>query len=156
MANLTITGSVTRLLVPGGPLAALSVQSPGAYSIISVGPGLIAWRRQTAESKWVHGRYLTAAVMDVEMAPLKIRVYGSSAAALDANTAALLAALHQFAYQLTLTIDGITTTWSCEPADGGPAGAEEAGSWDKFSLMERQQVYAFQIPRNPVPVAGSM
>ena len=156
MANLTITGSITRLLVPGGPLAALSIEAAGTYRIVSAGPGLIAWRRTTAESKWVHGRYLTAATMDVELAPLRIRVYGASAAALDANAAALRTALHQFAYQLTLTIDGITTTWSCEPADGGPVGAEEAGSWDKFSLMERQQVYAFQIPRNPVPVAGSM
>jgi hypothetical protein len=50
-----------------------------------------------------------------------------------------------------LVIDGVTRTWVCEPADYAPSDEE----YDKLRLMQFQQVYRLQIPRQPVPSAGT-
>lgn len=155
MSDLTIVASVTRQTVPGGPLAALSLENPGAYRVVALAPGGIVWRRHTAESKWVHGRTLISAIKDAAQLGLVLRVYGSTQAALEVNTATLLAAFEQWSYDLAVSVDGVAHSWRCEPADYGPAGGEDDG-WDRFSLMAFQQAYRFTIPRAPVPLAGSM
>lgn len=155
---MAYTASITRLLVPGGPLAALALVSDD-YDIVNFGPGALSWRKQTAEAQWVHGRVMTAAVKDVEVAPLEIEVYGSSSADLDANTRALLDAFEQWTYDLTVVADGVTHTWRCEPADYAPSAGRRSGAYEHFSLVagaQAFQAYTFQIPRHPVPVAGSM
>lgn len=156
---MAITASVTRATVPGGPLAALSLVSAD-YDIESFGPGALSWRRQTVESKWVHGRFLVSAVKDADVAPLEVVVFGSSPADLDTKTRTLLDAFEQWTYDLTVTTDGVAHTWRCEPAEYRPAGrGGPAGSYEPFGLVagaSSQQAYVFTIPRNPVPVAGSM
>lgn len=156
---MAITASVSRATVPGGPLADLSLVSAD-YDLLSFGPGALSWRRQTVESRWVHGRFLVSAVKDADVAPLEVIVYGTSSADLDAKTRTLLDAFEQWTYDLTVTADGVAHTWRCEPAEYSPsAGSGQRGSYEHFGLVagaSAQQVYAFSIPRRPVPVAGSM
>lgn len=157
---MAITGSVTRQTVPGGPLAALSLVSAD-YDIEFFGPGGCSFDRQFAVSKWVHGRVLVSARKDVEIAPLTVVVFGTSSADLDTKTRTLLDAFEQWTYDLTITADGVAHTWRCEPADYAPTGAQGGGrgTYEHFGLTagaQAQQAYVFQIPRHPVPIAGSM
>jgi hypothetical protein len=156
---VSITASVTRATVPGGPLADLPLVSAD-YDIDFVGPGALAWQRVTVESKWVHGRFLVSARKDVEIMPLGVEVSGATAAGLDASTRALLDAFEQWSYDLTVVADGVSHTWRCEPAEYAPAGGRSGGrgTYEPFGLQAPVfvQSYVFQIPRNPVPIAGSM
>lgn len=152
MGELVVAGSITRATVPGGPLADLNIEAPGAYRVVSVATGGRSWKRDTAESRWVHGRVLVSARLDVELVRMVVRCYGATAAALDTNTAALVTAVSQWTYDLTVALDAVVHTWRCEPADLGPVD----GDLDKFSLMAEQQSYVLSIPRAPVPLAGSI
>lgn len=150
MPNLTITGTITRTELA---LADLAFQDAGVYQVVSAGPGALGWRREVATSPYVHGETLVSAVKDVGRAPLVVRALGTSASQLDTRIAALVRAFEQFSYSITLTIDGVVKTWTCEPADYAPG---DSGTLDKFGLMAKMQEIHFDIPRHPVPVAGSM
>lgn len=149
LPDLVVDGSVTRQLVPGGPLAALDLQDGTNYEFISVSPGDKSWRRESATSPFTHGRTLIGATLDVELAEVMIRVKGTSMSHLDSNLAALLRAFEQFAYALTIVIDGVTWTWQCEPAD-------YTLQLSKFHMMARIHEVTFTVPRNPIPTAGSV
>ena len=154
----TVAGYVTRAALS---LPNLSIESPGAYRIVSDDPGSLAWRKAVATSPYQHGEFLVGAVKDVLTAILAIRCYGSSASELNANVAALLRAFEQFSYTLSVSIEGVESRWICEPADYSVAdgatetAAKRRGGFDKFALMSHQQTYVFNIPRSPVPAAGA-
>lgn len=150
MPAFTLAATVTRTLVPGGPLADLALEA-SSYRIVSVGPGAGTWRAQMVESPFVHGAFLVAAVKALQSAPLVVRVIGSSRSNLDTLVAAMLRAFEQSTYRLTVTVDGQANTWDCYPADVAAMGT---GEWDGSHMRSFQQTYAFQIPRQPVPVAG--
>lgn len=154
----SLVASVTRATVPGGPLADLDLNAPGAYEAVGFGPGQTTWRRSMASSRWVHGEVLTHATKGLGSMPLRVRVLGASAAALDTNTAALIAAFEQWTYDFTAVVDGVTHTWRCMPADYGPTPDEggSAGEYGTASLDVLAQLYTFIIPRNPVPLAGAI
>lgn len=145
--DLTISATISR--TSGGNLV---IDSDGIYRVVSFGPGARSWRRDRATSPSVAGGQLVNAVLDVQVRPLVVRVYGATAAELNTRTGALVDALSQFSYTLTVTIDGTTWAYACEPADGGPVN----GELDKFELLSRQQTYAFQIPGSPIPTTGVM
>lgn len=151
MPEFTCDASVTRLTVPGGPLAALDLEAAGSYEVVSAGPGAMAWRRTYVESPYVDGAFLVAAAKGVSTAPLVIRVRGSSRTDLNNKVNALLRAFEQFTYQLTITIDGQAQTWDCMPAD---YAAQGTGEWDGDRMRDLHQDYAFQIPRQPNALAG--
>lgn len=150
MADLSIACSVTRTELSE---ADLSLEDPGKYSIIrdTLGPGAISWRRQTVTSAYVHGAVLVGAVKDTAVAPLGIRVIGSSDSSLMSRMSTLLAAFEQFTYNLSVTLNGQTWTWKCEPAD---YSVGDSGVFQDFHLRALQQEVRFSIPRHPIPVAG--
>lgn len=150
MAELSVYGMVTRTELGQ---ADLSLEDPGIYRIVSVGPGPLSWRRERITSPYIHGESLVGAVKETAAMSLSIRVLGTSAASLNTRTATLLRAFEQFNYQLTLVLDGVIWTWDCQPADyaGG-----DGGEFEPNLLRAFQQVYRFSIPRDPVPIAGSM
>lgn len=152
MSNLVVSYTVSRAAPL--PTTPLQLEAPGTYRVVQAGPGAVAWRRETVTSPFTHGELLIGAVKEQAVAPLSVRVYGASAAALEANTAALLAAFEQFNYTITCTIDGVQHSWVCDPADYAPG--DDAGLYDPHHLRALQQVYSFRIPRNPVPILGSM
>lgn len=148
MVDLVVSCLLTRAELG---LPALQVQAPGTYRVVSAGPGARTWRRNRVAGLYTAGAVLVTAVKDMSVAPLVVRCEATSAAQLDANVAALVRAVEQLTYSLTLVIDGVSRTWACEPADYAPVGEE----YDKLRLMQHQQDYRFQIPRQPVPSAGT-
>lgn len=151
MADLATSGSVTRTELA---LAALSLQQAGAYEILpGTGPGALSWRREVARSPMVHGEVLVGAVKDIQIAPLAIRVIGTTASQMWARVGELTAAFEQFSYSLSLVIGGVTFTWLCQCADWSSG---DGGEFQKFHLMSHQTEVRFQIPRHPVPTAGSV
>lgn len=153
MASIAVAGSITRQEVEGGPLADLNINDVSNYKIITVGPGTLEWQRQYASSIYVHGDYLVNAVKAQGTLPLAVRVKGTTQSQIDSNLAALCRALEQFTYQLTITLEGVTWTWQCDPAD---YGVDEKGEFSKFHRLAKQTVVTAQIPRHPVPIAGSV
>lgn len=150
MSTLLVAGTVSRELLE---LTPLQLENIGVYRIVAAGPGSLAWRRNRATSEFVHGGPVVSAVKDVMNAPLVVRVYGTTAANLESRTATLLRAFEQFSYELKLVLGGVVHEWLCEPADYGPG---EAGEYDPHYLRALQHVYRFSIPRQPVPITGSM
>lgn len=154
MSDLTIACSVTRTRLPGS-LAPLNLNNHTAFEVVSAGPGNRRWVREWATAPSVHGATEVSRRMDIQTAPLVLRALGSSAAVLNTNTAAMVAAFSQSRYNLTLTIDGVTSTWKCWAADITPG---EDGELDKYRLAVAtpRQLYRLAIPRHPIPVAGVM
>ena len=140
----TFAASVTRTALS---LADLNLFNPGSYEVEPpTGPGQVTWRRQYATSPYVEGSSLVTAVRDQVSSTLVVRCFGASASALETNTAALIAAFSQFSYTLTLTWDGVSHVWACDPADYQPIG----GLYDDMHFVAFQQAYQFTIPRSPV------
>lgn len=152
MSNLTVSYTISRTAPLGGGVA-LQLENPGSYRVVKAGPGSVTWIREVAKSPFAHGATQIGATKDETVAPLTVRVYGTSAADLEAKTAAMLAAFDQFDFVITATIDGVQHSWACNNADYAPG---DNGEWDPYHLRALQQVYTFRIPRSPVPILGSM
>lgn len=63
----------------------------------------------------VHGRAKIGASLEASTIPLQVYTKAATAAALAANKATLRAALGQFAFNVTVNIDGATATYSADP-----------------------------------------
>lgn len=120
----------------------------GTYSVRS-GFALPAgvWRRSYATSPYVHGRLLTGAVLEQTEIPLPIRVDANTAAVLAQRVKALINAISQFTYTLTLDLDGEVTSWTCEPADYTPGG----DTYFKGHYAGYRQHVGLTIPVYPIP-----
>lgn len=78
--------------------------------------------------RYLGGRTLLARVSDVGTLPLTVYATAASGSALDALKAQLQAAVDQWAYDLTLTIDGVAATYTAECVDDDVAwGAIDSG-----------------------------
>ena len=150
MPDLSVSASVTRAEMS---LAPLSIEVANQYRIMrsTLGPGAVSWRKQTATSPYVHGAILVGAVKDIGLATLGVRVMAPSDSTLWARVDTLVRAFEQFTYDLSVTIDGSTFTWRCQPAD---YSVGDSGVFQEFHLMSHQQEVRFTIPRHPTPVAG--
>lgn len=152
MSTRSLTISRTELSL--GPL---QLWDPGnGYFVLdnTFGGGQQTKRRETVQSPWVHGRFATAIVKDVQIAPLAVEVMADSEAVLTTRIQALLAALDQFSFILTAEQHGLGQfSWICESADWsvGPAGVI-----DDFDLTMAPygQVVTATIPRSPIPATG--
>ena len=152
--TLAVACTITRQEVPGGPLADLNLEDNTNYKLIGVGPGAIEWDRQYATSRFVHGEYLTNAVKRQGTLPLSVRVKGGTQAIVNTNLAALLRALEQFTYSISVTIEGISYKWNCDPADYNVD--ENNGEFSKFHRLAKQTIVTAQVPRHPTPAIGSI
>lgn len=149
MADLAVAASVTRAELA---LAALDLSQPGVYKVVSWGPGLVAWDRQTVRSRFVHGETLVGAVKQQASDALVVRAYGATHAQLRQRIKAVTDAFSQFSYDLTVTIEGEVSTHRCDPAD---YTVGEADAVQKFHLMALQQEVSLTVPRQPVPTVGA-
>ena len=82
--------------------------------------------RYMPDSDDVHGKELVSAVLEHTSIPATVYTKAASAAALKANKAALRAALGQFAYSVTVNLDGATATYSADPC-GARWGTVDSG-----------------------------
>lgn len=152
---LTITASVD---LSGLSLPDLNINDGTAYEIVRAGPGGMRWIRDWAVAPDVHGAQEVSRRLDITTIPLAVRVKATTMSSLNVRVAALIVAFSQPHYNLTITIDGQTSTWKCFAADitgSDSSGSSGDGTWDKYSLAAHyRQVYDLQVPRQPVPVAG--
>lgn len=111
MLSVTFERSGTDLVVPNVPESGngLWLDEDG------VGQVLRDLRRTYApDSAYVGGKFLLAAVEEASAVPLTIYARAESAAALQALRAELEAAAAQWSYLLTVTVDGVATTYNAE------------------------------------------
>lgn len=148
--DLSFTGYVTRTELALGNLTL----NDSTYRVIRQagwGPGDIEWDRQTVESPFIHGDFLVNAKKTQVTAPLGIRVTGSSRTDCQNKLATLLRAFEQFSYFISFTLEGVTWTWLCQPAD---YSVGDGGALQPFHLMSNKQEVRFSIPRYPTPYSG--
>lgn len=135
-------------------LSPLQLWNPPTYRILgdSFGPGAQVLRRTFTESQWVPGRFLRAAVADMQIAPLTLQVGGTSGSDLATNLAAVIAAFEQWSYTLTAVHDGLSFSWTCEAADYAPGTKE--GALEDIDTQAHETAISLLIPRFPTPLSG--
>lgn len=149
-ATLDLTGSITRTELGAAPL---SLDVDDVYSIVSFSEGGVTWRRNAVTGKYQAGRRLVQAQKDSVTDVLLVRAYGSSWAEVNNRAGVLMAAFSQFAYQVTVTIEGVVRTAECEPADMDVVGEDSRRKGLTFENMREIQ---FSIPRDPRLIAGAI
>lgn len=104
-------------------------------------------RTYAGESKWVNGSTLVSSVLEQSSLPFTGYAQAATQAELVAMQDEVEEALFQWAYDVTVTENGVARTWACDPADV---------SWGDFdsgmsaALMVRATV---TIPVYPIAVA---
>lgn len=153
MSDLTIDLAVTTPDI-GSIVGDLTLADADA-EVVYYDPGDVTKRRQTDVSATVRGGLQRSSVPDKRVLRLGLRIKGASKAALDANVQTWLNVFNQDRYQLTITINTVDTTWSCDDADYGIV-SENGEGVDKYRLMASplRQIYEFRIPTDPDPIAG--
>lgn len=129
-------------LVYGNPSTGLWIPEDGVGR-----PALERRNEYASQARFLHGSTLVASTLDQGSLPVRLYHQAASTAALVAAQDALEAALGQFTYEATLTVDGVATTWTCDPASIG-WGDLDSGMAHAF-LAEARVV----IPVHPVPVS---
>ena len=152
--DLPISYTVTRTEL-SLPDLELNTSGGTTYRVItdSMGPGSASWRRTTADSPWVPGEALIAAVRETTTMPLGVRVTQSSPSALRSSMVTLVNAFSQFEYEITIDLDG--ETWGdyeyCQPAD---FTIGDGGVIQNYQMISYRQEIYFEIPRNPITSSG--
>lgn len=96
------------------------------------------------DSLYIPGQKALAAVLDASAIPLIVKAQAPSTAALQTLKNELAAAVSQWAYDVTVTVDGVAQTW-----------ASSAPTWPKWGAIDSGMVKAhlaqatFTIPVNP-------
>jgi hypothetical protein len=142
----TITVSIDRTSLS---LSALAATNDGAtYQIAQDGlgdPG-ITWRKSTMpDSDDIHGSEYVAAAKEQTSIPLEVIVKAASSSALKTARDALFAALSQFTYTVTVTVDGVSDVWTAGPADWARSTAVQPGQVAQFFT-----VLTITIPVYPI------
>lgn len=113
MIPVTVTFDRTSL-----SLADLVVSNTPASSGIIIEsyarPNFDFRKRYAPDADGIPGSVLLVAALEADTLPLTVNIRAASSAALETLKAEYAAALGQFIYELTLTEDGITTTYDAE------------------------------------------
>lgn len=148
--SISVTGYVTRDMLG---LSTLSLSVPGQREIVSLTTGGVTWRRTTAQGKYQRGRALLQAQQDTVTDVLVLRLYATSATALENDLTLLRRAFSQFTYDVATVIDGVTRIVTCEPADMAIIGDDTRQKTLAYHVMREVQ---FSIPRDPQLVSGGI
>lgn len=111
--------SITRAGLSLAPLVITDNPHGTSFHVPEDGIGQVGWdfRRDYAPpSAWQSGKALLSAVREASTLPLTIYAHEDTSAALASTRAVLEAAAAQWAYDVTVTVDGVATTYHCEPA----------------------------------------
>jgi hypothetical protein len=110
------------------------------------GVGAVGWdyrRTYAQDSAYVAGKALLAAIPEASTLPLIIYATGASSAAVEVNKALLNAALGQWAYTITTTVDGVATAYNAEPC------IPTWGALDSGMVRARLARASVSVPVNP-------
>lgn len=106
-------------------------------------PGFTMRRTYAPDSAYFPGRTLLAAVADASTLPVIIYAHATTSALLVTAMAELEAALTQFAYDITLSIDGQAKTWLADPE------LPQWGAIDSGMVRAHMARASVVIPINP-------
>lgn len=147
MPDLTLSVALTRTLLS---LADLDVNDHVNYYLSMHTPAMIAYQRNQVSSAYVdddftvnrrRGKVTDEVVWEV------LSGAADTSAQMWTNMGALIAALKQDSFHLSVTADSHTITWGCEAADYQVV-------WSGPRLIAKQAQLHVQLPRSPVPLAG--
>ena len=145
------TVQVTRTLLA---LSALNINDEGTYFLLEDGldPGGVTWRRDEVESKYTDGSYEVGAVKEDAGASYGVAVKAATQTALHAAVLAIVNAFTQRTFTLQVTIDSISTAYTCKRAN---YQVSWEGPWidDAFEPIA---VIAFTFDRRALQTAGSL
>ena len=141
--TLALSLTITRTALSLADLVITNDPAPGIW-IESVGAPSFSQRLTYAPpSDYIPGNKLLAKALDASSLPVVLYAKASTSAALATLKASLEAAVNQFAYTVTLTVDGVSQSWAADPTwpnwgdvDDGMAAAKAARA-------------LFSIPVNP-------
>jgi hypothetical protein len=151
---MAISVTLTRTLLGLGNLSLANAASDPIQFGEFVGNG-ITWSRLASTSPWIDGERLRAASRQQSSLTGEfyiVTALSTAPATHDGHLDDLLAALGQFAWQLSITISSggtLTRTYDCEPADVTPD--ESYNMADTF----RWTTVKVTIPHAPVPSSGA-
>jgi len=142
---MATTVSIDRSSLSLSALAIASTYQTGLY-LADQGLGRPAktWVRNYATARDWNGAVPVDARLDQSSVALSIYIQGTSTSDLESRYAALEAALYQFTYNLTVTVDGTAKVWAAEAADITPAG------YDVSFTLQYLQLVAVTIPVYPI------
>src|SRR5690606_16648555 len=142
----------------GSPLI---LSAANGYRVRILGPGERSWRLAEVEGAYQHGSNILGARLARTTLPLQVAITGSSLSQVQSRESALVSAVSQVVYTVTVNLDGAIYEWRCHPADITPVSAGERGgqgAWDEgqLRLAAPRKVYRLTIPRQPVPIQGAL
>jgi hypothetical protein len=111
--------------------------------------GNVQWNRQKVSSPFLDGEVTTQRSRQSVAEQIAVEVFAGSAAELQTNTAALIAAFSQDSFTLTVTLAGTVYAYACEAADVQVA-------WTGPRMMAHQGQVVFSVPRQPVALVGAV
>lgn len=114
MLSVTVdrtTLALTPLVIGSDPSAGLWIPEGGLGRIGTT------WRRTRVGSPFTNRSVQTRAVLDDDTIPLSVYAQAASSAALDTLKDEVEAAFYQWAYDLTVTEDGVAKVFSVDCAD---------------------------------------
>jgi hypothetical protein len=114
-----LTVTITRAALSLADLVINDHPGDGSLYVPEDGVGAVGWdfrRTYAPDSGWQSGKGLLAAVREASTLPLTIYAHASTSAALATAKATLEAAASQWAYDVTVTVDGVSETYHAEPA----------------------------------------
>lgn len=142
--SLAVTLSRTLLSLP-----ALNLNDYTNYYFAGQNtPGAVSWVRNQVSSPYVDDDFTVSRRRGKVMESLLVEVLGSTQTALRDNLAALVNAVVQDTFILTVSFAGVSYAWACESADYQVI-------WSGPRMVARQVQMALTIPRSPVPSAGA-
>lgn len=142
-----ISVSIDRSGLSLGPLVIGTVPHGVRWHLPEDGvtwPAFETRRTYAPDSPYASGRMLLAAVREASELPLTVYAHGASGADLEASKAELEAALAQWSYDLTLTVDSVAHLYRAEIVLGVPWGPVDSGM-----VADRMARTSFSIPINP-------
>jgi hypothetical protein len=121
----------------------LTITDGDDYELVSVVATGRSWRRRTVEGTYMHGRALLGAVLDAGTLTVQVRCKGDSWVSTANRYQELLPYVTPLSYEVTVTIEGVATTYTCEPAD-------VEAPLEKFSAMAKLLDVTLTIPVSPL------
>jgi hypothetical protein len=163
----TISGYITRSNLPTGALANLGIfnstymglfgddsQAADSSSDAGIDTGASSMKYTWANSPFVRGQQLVNFVPDNTTLYLRFLVAGASQAACQSSLGTIITACtQQFVYQVSVTLDTATYTFTCYPAEYH-VGFNQ-WTWFGPGSGAGPPLY-LAIPRDPTPVAGPL
>lgn len=153
MTTLTVALSVTTPDIEAidGPLTDVA----GNAQVVSVDPGAMTKRRGVETSPTVRGGRQTWSQPEKRVLTLRLRIFGSSKADLDANVQTWQNVFSQIRYHTSYVLNGVETEWACDDADWNLVSDTGEGiDPHRLRATPMRQLYEFRIPTDPDPTVG--